>query len=101
MGRADHVKAQKALIYSQDQKLEHIIGGVDTLNQVAVNINQELAYQDPIVDEIQEEVEENIVEIEEQNEGLDKLLAYGSNCCLGLTIVMELLLFILIWYIFK
>jgi len=73
-----------------------LIGTMDNMKQVGENIGEELDVHMVLIEKLDHNVDKNTDHIKKTTGKLDNILRKSSNCCLFVTIFIELLFLVLL-----
>lgn len=83
-------------INGQDDILDQIIDSAEMTKGQAAEMDDTMKYQDDLIYNLDKKTNANIGHLEKTNSKLDDVLAKQSNCCLYITIFLELVVMILL-----
>lgn len=86
-------------IGEQDQRLEALVSATAGLKNVAVNINEELIDQKPLLEKLEDGVDKNMASMESAESKMSKFLKDGGNtrwCMLTMILIVELVVMYLL-----
>ncbi|KAL0714950.1 hypothetical protein Bca4012_021929 [Brassica carinata] len=87
-------RVKQAILWKQDQGLDFIAEGLDTLKNMAQDINEELDRQEPLVDEIDTKIDKAATELKSTNVRLKDTvtkLRSSRNFCIDIILLCILL----------
>jgi t-SNARE complex subunit (syntaxin) len=86
-------------IVEQDTRLEALANAAAGIKTVAVNINEELVDQKPLLDKLEDGVDKNVASMESAESKMSKFLKDGGNtrwCALTIILIIELIVMYLL-----
>jgi SYP7 family syntaxin len=87
-------KSKQARFKKQDEQLDRVANIVDRLGEVATNMGEALDRQDPVIDEIDHQVNKHTANLKQTNIKLKAMvekMAKGSNFCVYVILIVILL----------
>ena len=87
-------KTKQARFAKQDEQLDRVANIVDRLGEVATNMGEALDRQDPVIDEIDHQVNKQTTNLKQTNVKLKAMvhkMAKGSNFCVYVILIIILL----------
>jgi t-SNARE complex subunit (syntaxin) len=69
--------------------------GVDSVQQLASGINEELKYQNKELDKLDEDVQGNLTNIQRVNASLNKMLEENKNCSMWTIVILTIIVIIM------
>jgi hypothetical protein len=76
--------------------MDEIIGVMDNMKNVGENIGEELDVHMGLLDNLDKNVDKNTKNLKKNTGKLDNILRKSSNCCLFVTIFVELLILVIL-----